>query len=321
MKRKQLAPHIHAEHPAAERYLYVMLALLPAFVGAVFYYGIRVLVLTAVAEVTFFFSDYYSARKLYPEQAYYVDYSSLVSGLLLSLMVPVQTSVWAMFLAALFGSLLVKQAFGGVGTNIFNPALASRAFLEWIVPSQMAAVESPFAGTWHLSSLFTGKPLVSAAQTVSDSPWMQIVSGRMAGMVGTTSMVLLGLGLVILMERKLFRFEASLSYILVLIVGYVPCYIHNVDPQSFLLWLSSGGLLLPAIFLLNDCTTTPMASRGKVFFGIGAAILTLLFYRFGNATYAMIFPILMMNMTTPIFDYYIRPQPFSKNSWYREVKS
>ena len=186
----------------------------------------------------YFFSDYYSAKKLYPEQAYYVDYSSLVSGLLLSLMVPVQTSVWAIFLAALFGSLLVKQAFGGVGTNIFNPALASRAFLEWIVPSQMAVVESPFSGTWHLSSLFTGKPLASTAQTVADSPWTQIVSGRMAGMVGTTSIVLLGLGLVILIERKLFRFEASLSYILVLIVGYVPCYIHNVDPQSFLLWLS-----------------------------------------------------------------------------------
>lgn len=320
MKRKQLAPHIHADQPAAERYVYVLLALLPAWLGGLFYFGIRVIALSAVSVLTFFFSDFFSARKMYPEQAFYVDYSSLVSGLLLSLLVPVSTSIWAMFFAALFGSLFVKQAFGGVGTNIFNPALAARAFLEFTFPAQMVAVEGPFAGIWHLESLLTGKPLRETS-AVAEATWSNIVSGRLTGMVGTTSIVLVLIGLLILIERRMFRFETTLAYLITLIIGYIPCYIHSLRPDMFLAWMAYGGLALIGVFALNDCTTTPMSAKGKAFFGCGAGVLTVLLYRFGNSTYAMVFPVLMMNMTTPIFDHYFRPQAFSKSSWYREVKS
>lgn len=320
MKRKQLAPHIHADQPAAERYIYVCLALLPAWIAGVFYYGFRVLVLSAVSILTFFFSDYLSTRKLYPEQAFYVDYSSIVSGLLLTLLVPVSTSVWAIFLAALFGSLLIKQAFGGVGTNIFNPALASRMFLEFAFPSQMTVVEGPFDGLWHVTSLLTGKPAVDTP-SLPDLSWSHILSGRIPSMIGTATTALILLGMVILIERRLFHFEASLAYFATLIIGYIPCYIHSLGLRHFVSWITCGGLVLIGVFMLNDCTTMPLSRRGRAFFGCGTGILTLLMYRFGNSTYAMIFPVLMMNMTTPIFDRYIRPQAFSKSSWYREVKS
>lgn len=321
MKRKQLAPHIHADQPAAERYIYVLLALLPAFLGAVFYYGIRVLILSAVSMFCFFMSDYFISSKLYPEMPFHVDYSSLVSGFLLALMVPASTPVWAMIIAVLFGSVLVKQAFGGAGANIFNPALASRAFLEFAFPTQMIAQEVPFKGLWNLSTLWTGKP--SASSTIAyatSTKWLDIFSGRLPGMAGVTSIVLLLLGLLILLERKLFRFEAPLGYFLAIVFGYVPFYWDAMRFDLFFAWLSVGGILLIGIFALNDCTTLPLDPRGRFIFGLGAGLLTLILYRFGNSSYAMIFPVLMMNMTTPIFDRYLRPRVFSKTAWHREVE-
>lgn len=317
MKRKQLAPHIHADQPAAERYVYVCLALLPVWIGGLFYYGIRVIALSLVSVMTFFLTDFFSTRKMYPEQAFYVDYSSLVSGLLLSLLVPVSTSIWAIFLAALFGSLLVKQAFGGAGSNIFNPALAARAMLEFVFPAQMTVTEAPFDGVWHITSLLSGKPAVETS-AVADMSWSSILSGRLPGMIGTTTIVLALFGMVILIERRLFRFEAPLAYFITLAVGYVPCYAHSLSPSHFVSWVACGGLVLVGVFMLNDCTTTPMSVQGKLLFGFGTGVLTLLMYRFGNSTYAMIFPVLMMNMMTPILDHYFRPQAFSKSSWYRE---
>lgn len=319
MKRKQLAPHIHADQPAAERYIYVLLALLPAFLGAVFYYGVRILILAAGSMFCFFMSDYLVSRKLYPDMPFHVDYSSLVSGLLLVMMVPASTSLWAVVLAALFGSVLVKQAFGGAGTNILNPALAARAFLEFACPLQMAAREMPFQGLWNFSTLWTGKPDGTVASSTSIK-WLDIFSGRLAGMAGVTSIVLLLLGMVVLIERKLFRYEAPFAYFITLVFGYVPFYWDQLRFDVFFSWVAVGGLLFIGIFALNDCTTTPMDPIGRILFGFGAGIMTLLLYRFGNSNYAMTFPVLMMNMTTPVFDHYLRPRVFSKTSWFREVE-
>lgn len=321
MKRKQLAPHIHADQPAAERYVYVLLALLPAFLGAIFYYGIRVLILAAASMFVFFMSDYMISSKLYPEMPFHVDYSSLVSGFMLALMVPSSTSVWAVILAALFGSVLVKQAFGGAGANIFNPAFASRAFLEFAFPTQMVAAEAPFKGIWNLTTLLTGKPSAeSMIQPVTSTKWLDIFSGRLVGMAGVTSIVLLAFGFLILMERKLFRFEAPLGYFLAIVFGYVPFYWDSLHFSLFFTWLSVGGILLVGIFAFNDCTTMPLDPKGRFVFGLGAGLLTLILYRFGNSNYAMIFPVLMMNMITPVFDRYLRPRVFSKTAWHREVE-
>lgn len=320
MKRKQLAPHIHANQPASERYMYLLLALLPALVGAIFYFGIRVLILGVVSCGCFFASDFLCAKSMYPEHAFYVDYSSLVSGLLLTLLVPVSTSVWAIALAALFGSLLIKQAFGGVGTNIFNPAMAARAFLQVTCPAQMATLELPMSRFWGLSSLITGKPCGTTTAPPVSATNLAIFSGRLPGMIGTTSVILIALGAALLIERKLFRFEAPLAFFVTIAFGYVPFYWTQLQFSSFFLWLINGGILFVGIFMLNDSTTTPMDPLARVVFGAGTGILTLLFYRFGSSAYAMIFPILMMNMFTPIFDFYIRPRAFSKKSWFREVE-
>ena len=320
MKRKQLAPHIHANQPASERYVYLLLALLPILMGAIFYYGIRVVILVLVSCGCFFASDFICAKKMYPEHAFYVDYSSLVSGLLLALMVPVSTSVWAIAMAALFGSLLVKQAFGGVGTNIFNPAMAARAFLQVTCPAQMTALERPLTNLWSMSSLITGHPCGDTVVSPISASDMAIFSGRLPGMVGLTSLVLLVLGGAILIERKLFRFEAPLTFFFTVAFGYVPFYWTQLQPDVFFLWLINGGILFVGFFMLNDCTTTPMDPRARVVFGGGTGILTLLFYRFGNNAYAMIFPTLMMNMLTPIFDFYLKPRAFSKKTWLREVE-
>lgn len=319
MKRKQLAPHIHADQPAAERYMYVLVALLPIVIGAVFYYGIRVLLLTAVSCSVFFFCDYLSSKKMYPESPFHADYSSLVSGVILVMLVPVSSAFWAVALAAAFSSLLVKQAFGGVGRNIFNPALAARAFLQIAFPAQMVAVEQPMEHFWGLRSLLTGKALASSALVSADVGTLDVISGRICGMVGTTSLVLIAIGAVILFERKLFSVYAPVSFFLVIVLGYIPFNWTSVGLMEFFLWCIRGGVLFIAVFPLHDCTTMPMDKWAQCLFGGGAGLLTLILYRFGNASYAMIYPVLMMNALTPVFDYYIRPRAFSKASWFREV--
>jgi len=319
MKRKQLAPHIHAERTAVERYMYVLLALLPILIGAVFYYGIRVLVLTAVSCSVFFVSDYLSCRALYPEMPSHADYSSLVSGVILAMLVPVSASFWAVALAALFASLLVKQAFGGAGRNIFNPALAARAFLQIAFPAQMVASEQPLTGFWNFSSLFTGK--ASAGPWITaDTTTLDIVSGRITGMAGTTCLILIAIGACILIERKMFSVYAPVAFFAVIIAGYIPFNWANAGISDFFLWIIQGGILFIGVFALHDCTTMPMDKWAQCLFGGGAGLLTLILYRFGNASYAMIYPVLMMNALTPVFDYYVRPRAFSKASWYREVE-
>ncbi|MBP5492863.1 MAG: RnfABCDGE type electron transport complex subunit D [Clostridiales bacterium] len=320
MKRKQLAPHIHANQPASERYMYVLMAMLPVLVGAVFYFGIRVLILAAVSMACFFFCDFFSAKSLYPEHAFYVDYSSLVSGLMLVLLMPASASIWVVAIAAVFGSLLVKQSFGGVGTNIFNPALAARAFLQIAFPAQMDARPMPLTDMWNLSSLLTGKCAADAGAVHVDVSAMEVISGKLPGMAGVTCAVLILLGGIILFERKLFRFEAPLTYLMAILIGYVPLYWNQIHPDQFVIWVASSGILFVSVFMLNDCTTTPMDSRGRFLFGGGAGFLTILLSRFANDTYAVIFPILMMNMVTPIFDYYIRPRAFSHGEWFKEVE-
>ncbi|MBR3058147.1 MAG: RnfABCDGE type electron transport complex subunit D [Clostridiales bacterium] len=321
MKRKQLAPHIHADRPIVERYAYVLLALLPILIGALFYYGIRVLVLSFVSCGVFFLCDYLSSKNMYPEMPFHVDYSSLVSGLILAMLVPVSTSVWAMAIAAAFGSLLVKQALGGVGRNLFNPALAARAFLQIAFPMQMVAQEPPLENFWGFSSLFTGKAIVSnGAITQVNVDILDIVSGRVIGMVGTTSLILIALGAVIMIERKLFSIYAPAAFFAVILIGYVPFNWAGAGFEEFLIWMIRGGILFVGVFALQDCTTLPMDKWARCLFGGGAGLLTLILYRFGNASYAMIYPVLLMNILTPVFDYYIRPRAFSKTSWFREVE-
>ena len=137
---------------------------------------------------------------------------------------------------------------------------------------------------------------------------------------GVTSIVLMFFGLLILMERKLIRYEITVAYFATIVVGYVPFYWDHLGFHQFFSWLSLGGLMLIGIFALNDCTTTPIDPKGRIIFGFGTGLLTLVLYRFGNSSYAMIFPVLMMNLTTPIFDRYLRPRVFSKPSWFREVE-
>lgn len=320
MKRKQLAPHIHANQPASERYMYVLLAMLPVLVSGVFYNGLRVLFLLAVSCLVFFFSDYLSARTMYPEQISHVDYSSLVSGAMLVLLVPVSTSVWAVAIAALFGSLLVKQAFGGAGCNIFNPAFAARAFLQIAFPAQMVASEMPQENFWSWTSLLTGHVAEDAVMAGGDVELLDVLSGRLCGMIGTTSLVLLILCGVILAERKLFRFEAPLTYFAVIAIGYIPFFWTHAGVIQFLLWMVQGGIPFVAIFALNDCTTTPLGPKARLVFGGVCGFLTLLLYRFAGSVVAMVYPILIMNLLTPVFDYYFRPRAFSKSNWYKEVQ-
>ena len=320
MKRKQLAPHIHANQPASERYMYVLLAMLPALIGGVFYNGIRVLVLLAVSCTVFFFSDFLSSQTLYPDHVSHVDYSSLVSGTMLALLVPASASIWVVAIAALFGSLLVKQAFGGAGTNIFNPAFAARAFLQIAFPAQMVASELPQEHFWDWMSLLTGKSAGNEVFSVGSVELLDIFSGRLTGMIGTTSLVLLAMGALILTERKLFRFEAPLTYMAVIALGYVPFFWSSAGVTAFLLWMVQGGIPFVAIFALNDCTTTPLGPCARMIFGGVTGFLTLILYRFGNGVMAMVYPILMMNLMTPIFDYYFRPRAFSKSHWFKEVE-
>ncbi|HOO61934.1 MAG TPA: RnfABCDGE type electron transport complex subunit D [Bacillota bacterium] len=317
MIQKQLAPHIHASQNASERYLNMCVALMPCIVSAIFYYGIRAIILLAVGALSFFTSDYLFAKYLRKETMEQYDQSSFVSGILLVLMVPASTSIWALLVGILFASFFGKQCFGGVGCNVFNPALLGRAFLELFFPNQMTPVEYPGIFSLRTDTLLTG----ATSNVVTDqsaSTIMETLSGRYSGMMGVASIVLIGLSIVYLLVRKLYKPEAPLAYLFVVVLGYFPACWGQFSFEHFLFWLTSGGFVFIAAFALSDCTTMPICKSGRIVFGVGAGILAVFLNRFTYPVLGMVFPVLMMNMITPIFDFYIRPRVFGKQQWYEK---
>ena len=299
------SPHVHAPDGTRDIMLDVLIGLIPAMVGAVFTFGLRSLCVAAVSVAACIVFEFLY-RKLLKKDTTIGDCSAVVTGLLLAMVCPVTIPYWTIIIGDFFAIVVVKQLFGGIGCNFLNPALAGRAFL-FSYPVIMTTWVAPYTS---LNLLGSNVDAVTAATPMSylhqgllpDTTLFDSFLGSVGGCMGETSAVLLLVGGVYLVVRKVISPRIPLAYI-----GTV-AVIALLFPQGNdrLVWLGyqvlSGGLMLGAIFMATDYATSPVTKPGQIVYGIGCGLITMFIRYFGSYAEGVSYAILIMNIAVLLLD-------------------
>ena len=299
------SPHVHAADGTRDIMLDVVIALIPAMLGAVYFFGLRSLCVMAVSVAACVVFEYLY-RKLLKKDTTVGDCSAIVTGVLLAMVCPVTIPYWTIIIGDFFAIVVVKQLFGGIGCNFLNPALAGRAFL-FSYPVIMTTWVAPYTS---LNLLGSNVDAVTAATPMSylhqgllpDTTILDSFLGSVGGCMGETSAILLLVGGVYLVVRKVISPRIPLAYI-----GTV-AVIALLFPQGNdrLVWLGyqvlSGGLMLGAIFMATDYATSPVTKGGQIVYGIGCGLITMFIRYFGSYAEGVSYAILIMNIAVLLLD-------------------
>ncbi len=297
------SPHIRGNFRTNRIMLDVVLALLPALAVGVWMLGIRALAVTAVCVVAAVAAEWlYSI--LSKTRNTIVDGSAVVTGLLLGLTLPVSVPYWQAVVGSVFAIIIVKALCGGLGQNIFNPALAARAFLMLIWPVGLTR----YVGVDGVSAATPLHHMVMPA--LPEESLMDMFLGNCPGSIGELSALALLLGGAYLVYRKVISIRIPGAYIGT--VAVLTLVFHKTDAsiQWMLYSLLSGGLMLGAIFMATDYATSPATSMGQIAYGIGCGVLTVLFRYFGIFPEGVTYAILIMNAFVWTIDRYTAPRRF-----------
>ena len=307
------SPHVHSPITTQTIMRDVLIALAPALIGSICFFGFRALTVTmvSVAACVFFEWAYCKITKMHCK---IYDLSACVTGVLLAFVCPVTIPYWTIILGALFAIVLVKMLFGGLGRNIVNPALAGRAFMfSWPVLmstwtkvgfSNAVSVISPDAVT-------AATPLASMHQGVlCEDSILNLFLGNVGGCLGETSALLLLIGFAYLLYRKVITARIPVAFI-----GTV-AVLSFLFPQGNdrIAWMAAqlfgGGLMLGAIFMATDYVTSPVTKLGQIVYGVGCGVLTILIRYFGGYNEGVSYAILVMNACVVLLDRIGRPVKF-----------
>jgi len=233
-----------------------------------------------------------------------MDGSALITGLLLALTLPPRMPIWMVVIGAAFSIALAKEAFGGLGYNIFNPALAGRAFLAVCFSKQMTSWYKPF--DFRIDAVTSATPLGEAFvyEGSKIELYKNLLFGNRAGSIGETSILLILIACVILIAFKIIDWKIPVVYIAVVAV------MSLIFGEDILFQVLSGGLMFGAVFMATDYVTSPLYWPGKLIFAAGCGLLTFLIRKFGAMPEGVCFSILIMNAFVPLIDKYVRPKPF-----------
>ena len=303
------SPHVHSKNTTAVIMRDVCIALLPALIAAVVFFGWRALTMTliSVAGSVFFEWGY---RKLMKKDCTVGDWSAAVTGMLVAFVCPVTLPVWTLLIADFFAIVLVKQLFGGIGLNIVNPALAARAFLfswpslmsgSWAKPgTNVSALHLPHS----LDGITGATPMEAlAVGQIPAESLLDLFLGKVGGSFGEVSALALIVGGIYLLCRKVISARIPVAY---LATVAVLAFVFPLNGQNRVDWmlyqLLSGGLMLGAIFMATDYTTSPVTRWGQIFFGIGCGALTVALRYFGSYVEGVSYAILVMNCCVGFFD-------------------
>jgi electron transport complex protein RnfD len=310
MKEKLIvssSPHIHNGTTTHKIMLDVILALVPAVVASVILFGPRALLLIFVSITACVVSEYI-CRKVMKRENTIWDLSAVVTGLLLALNLPVSINPLIAAFGGVIAIVVVKQMFGGIGQNFVNPALAARIILLNSFPKDMTTWTQPFSYKCA-DAVTTASPLglLKQGAPVSQLPsLLNMFVGDRAGCLGETCTLALLLGGIYLVARKVISPVIPLCYLGTAAV-LSACMGRNV-----LIDLLSGGLMLGAIFMATDYTTSPMTVKGQIIYAIGCGVVTMLIRNFGNLPEGVSYAIVLMNILVPLIDSGTRPVAFGK---------
>lgn len=305
------SPHAHSNNSTKVIMGDVCLALLPALAAAIYFFGWRALTLTMMSVMGCIVSEW-GYRKVMKKDNTIRDLSAVVTGMLIAFVSPVTLPFWTILIADLFAIVVVKQLFGGIGLNVVNPALAARAFLfswpslmsgNWVrAGTSIDALSNPSAAA--LDGLTSATPMEAlAASELPAESLLDLFLGKVGGSLGEISALALILGGIYLLARRVISLRIPLAYILsVAVLAFVFPLGGNARVDWMLYQLLSGGLMLGAIFMATDYTTSPVTHGGQIGFGIGCGVLTILFRYFGSYVEGVTYAILIMNCCCGFFD-------------------
>lgn len=302
------SPHIRTPRNTRRLMLDVIIALIPALIAAVIVFGWRALSVTVVSVVFSVFFEW-AYRKMVKKSCNVGDLSAVITGILLAYCLPATIPYWMVVVGDLFAIVLVKQLFGGIGKNFMNPALAGRAFMfswavamsTWIAPmaTQKAAV---FKMSVDAVSSATPLSFMANGMLPEGTSIMQMFLGNVGGCIGETSALALLIGGVYLWLRKVISPRIPLCYIITVAVLTFAFPQGNNNLTWMLSSIFSGGLMLGAIFMATDYTTSPVTKRGQLLFGICCGLLTVFIRYFGSFVEGVSYSILLMNICVWFLD-------------------
>ena len=314
------SPHIRAAENTRSIMLDVIIAMMPALVWAIVKFGFRALILTAVSVIGCIVFEW-GYRKIMKKPQSVDDLSAVVTGILLAFVCPVNMPYWMILVGDFFAIVVVKQLFGGIGKNFINPALAGRAAL-------VASYAGTMSGAWA-DPKAGWVPLVGTADVVTAAtPLAYMKTGDMAGLtsqysvadmflgniggsLGEVSALLLIVGGLYLIWRKVINWQTPVAYIATVAVLTLVFPKGGADNVQFMLYsIFGGGLMLGAFFMATDYTTSPVTKTGQLIFGIGCGLLTVFIRYFGSYPEGVCYSIMIMNLVVALIDKAVKPSRF-----------
>jgi electron transport complex protein RnfD len=306
------SPHIRSGNSTRSIMLTVIIALLPAAGMSVYVFGIRAAMLICVTVAACVVFEALWNLLLKREQTI-GDLSAVVTGLLLAFNLPATLPAYMAVIGSFVAIVIVKMLFGGIGQNFVNPAIAARIVLMLSFTEQMnGSFVKPFWYTPEVDAVTTATPLAQAAAEKPDL-WHMFI-GAHAGCLGETSEAALLLGLIILLVTRVIGAYTPVAFVGVVALGSL------LAGRDVAYELTSGGLILGAVFMATDYATTPLSRSGKVIFGLGCGIITLTIRMFGSLSEGVAFSILLMNILTPYIDMLTTAKPFGVIKKKRDLK-
>ncbi len=319
------SPHVHGKELTQKLMLSVVVALIPAFITSVFYFGIGAIIVTATSVASCLLFEYLIQRFVLKKPISITDGSALVTGILLAFNLPSNIPVLIIVIGSFVSIAVAKMTFGGLGNNPFNPALVGRVFMLISFPVQMTSWPVPKGfGTGYLDAVTGATPLAIIKEGLKNgepfhSLWIKFphhprcFSGNMGGSIGEVAAVALLIGFVYLLFKKVITWHIPVSIIGTMAIFTTILWLvnpeKNADPMFHIL---AGGVLLGAIFMATDYVTSPMNPKSMIIYGCGIGVLTVIIRVWGAYPEGVSFAILIMNAFVPLMNAYIKPKRFGE---------
>ena len=312
------SPHIHANVSTRSLMLDVIIALTPAIVVSVLFYGWSELLILAVSVASCVLLEWAITKYMLKAPSTIGDMSAVVTGLLLAMNLPSTTPWWVVFIGALVSIGVAKMTFGGIGQNPFNPAITGRVFLLISFPTYMTDWTVP-QGFIHSSDAVSGATLLGryaegGVEAVAGTDYLNTLFLNIGGSAGEISTLALLVGFAYLLMRKVIKPWITLSIFATIAV--FSGIFWMIDPSTYtdpLFNLLTGGVVLGACFMATDYVTSPMSNLGGVIYGIGIGLLVMLIRYFGAYPEGMSFAILIMNMVVPLLNNWCHQKKYGRS--------
>lgn len=323
------SPHTHGKESTQKLMLNVVVALIPAFIASVFYFGIGAVIVTITSVVSCLLFEYLIQRFILKKPISITDGSALVTGILLAFNLPSNIPVFIIIIGSFVAIAVAKMTFGGLGNNPFNPALVGRVFMLISFPVQMTSWPVPKGlATGYTDAVTGATPLAIIKEGLKNGePLSQLMDkiptpaqmflGNMGGSMGEVAAIALLIGFIYLLARKVITWHIPVS-----IIGSMAIFVtilwlinpaKNANPMFHIL---AGGVLLGAIYMATDYVTSPMNTKSMIIYGCGIGIITVIIRVWGAYPEGVSFAILIMNAFVPLMNAYIKPKRFGKEVKY-----